>query len=110
MYAAPAHIRRLATLVHPRKPRKGERLVARVSPEDKAIIAKAAAFSGQSAGSFMVVNARKAAEETLDARERIVLSAAESRRFVAALLARLRAPAARMKRAMELHRRTVTAG
>ena len=97
----------MATLVSPRKSRKGERLVARVTPEDKAIISKAAALSGQSAGSFMLVNARKAAEETLDARERIVLNAAESRRFVEALLSPPRPPSPALLKAMRAYRATV---
>ena len=95
-----------ATQIH--KPRKGDRLVARVSPEDKAIIARAAAIAGQSVGSFVLAQARNAAIETLETRERIVLNAGQSRRFVEALLAPPRPPTERMKRAMEIHRQTVS--
>lgn len=88
--------------------RKSERLVARVSAEDKSIIGQAAAMAGQSVGSFMLTEARKAALETLDARRRIVLNAEQSRRFVEALLAPPRPPTERMKRALKLYRKTVT--
>lgn len=90
-----------------RKGQKRERLVARVSREDKAIIAKAAAIAGQSVGSFIVSEARKAAIETIETRERIVLNAEQSRRFVEALLAPPRPPTKRMKRALKIYRKTV---
>jgi len=88
-------------------PQKTERLVARVSPEDKAIIAQAAAIAGQSVGSFILSEARKAAVQTLETRQRIVLNARQSRRLVDALLAPPRPPAERMKRAQTLYRKTV---
>jgi uncharacterized protein (DUF1778 family) len=97
----------MQTLAHSRKSRKGDRLVTRATSEDKAIIAKAAALAGQSVGSFMLANARKAAEETLEARERIVLNVAESRRFVKALLAPPRPPTPAMREAMRAYRATV---
>jgi uncharacterized protein (DUF1778 family) len=92
-----------------RNPRaqKSQRLVARVSAEDKEIITQAAVMAGQSVGSFMLSEARKAALETLEARHRIVLNAEQSRRLVEALLAPPRPPTERMKRAMELYRKTV---
>jgi uncharacterized protein (DUF1778 family) len=82
-------------------------LVARVTADDKAVIAQAAALAGQSVGSFVVAEARKAALQTIEARERIVLNAAESRRFIQALLAPPRPPAERMKRSLKLYRETV---
>lgn len=88
--------------------RKAERLVARITPADKALIERAATRSGQSVASFVVSVARTAAAETLATHERIELNAEQSRRFVEALLAPPRAPSARMKRAMRLYRRTVT--
>ena len=105
-----------ATLVHiffmpvatvPRKARKEERIVARVSPQDKAVIAHAAALAGQSVGSFILAEARRAALKTIDNRERIVLNVQESRRFVEALLAPARKIPARLQRAKALHRKTV---
>jgi uncharacterized protein (DUF1778 family) len=91
----------------PRQPQKRERLVARVTLEDKAVIAHAAALAGQSVGSFMVAEARKAALHTIETRERIVLNAQESRRFVDALLAPVRPPTERMKRSLRLYREAV---
>jgi uncharacterized protein (DUF1778 family) len=90
-----------------RPPQKRERLVARVTADDKAVIAHAAALAGQSVGGFMVAEARKAALQTIETRERIVLNAEESRRFVAALLAPPRPPTERMKRSLKLYRQTV---
>ena len=94
------------TLDHP-KAQKRERLVARVSCEDKAIISQAAAIAGQSVGSFVLAEARKAAVQTLETRQRILLSAAQSRRLVEALLAPPRPPTERMQRALKLYRKTV---
>jgi uncharacterized protein (DUF1778 family) len=82
-------------------------LVARVSDADKVIIAKAAALAGQSVGSFVVAQARKAALETLETHDRILLSAEQSRCFVDALLAKPSAPTARMREAMKLSRAKV---
>ena len=95
-----------ATLERPRT-RKRERLVARVSAEDKAIISQAAAIAGQSVGSFILSEARKAAVLTLETRQRIVLNLEQSRRLVDALLAPPRPPTERMKRALKLYRKTV---
>src|SRR5260221_14207373 len=101
------HIVGMATTITEREPHKRERLVARVTADDKAVIAHAAALAGQSVGSFVVAEARKAALQTIETRERIVLNADQSRRFVAALLAPPRPPTPRMKRALKLYRETV---
>jgi uncharacterized protein (DUF1778 family) len=90
-----------------RRPPKRERLVARVTAEDKAIISQAAAIAGQSVGSFVLSEARKAAVQTLETRQRILLNAEQSRRLVEALLAPPRPPTRRMKRALEIYRKTV---
>jgi uncharacterized protein (DUF1778 family) len=82
--------------------------VARASAEDKAVIAHAAALAGQSVGSFILTEARKAALQTIETRERIVLNAAESRRFVETLLAPPHPPTERMKRSLKLYQQTVT--
>jgi uncharacterized protein (DUF1778 family) len=91
----------------PRK-QKRERLVARVTAEDRAMIAHAAALEGLSLGSFVLMGARRAAEHAIESRERVVLNARESRRFVEALLAPPRPPTERMKRSLKLYRATVT--
>jgi uncharacterized protein (DUF1778 family) len=67
-----------------KKSQEQERLVARVSREDKAVIAHAAAVMGQSVGSFIVAEVRTSALQAIESRERILLKAAESRRFVEA--------------------------
>ena len=94
-------------MVKPKKLAKSGRLVARVSGTDKAIIVRAAALAGQSVGGFMVAQARKAALETLETHERIVLSSEQSRRFVEALLTKPPAPTVRMREAMKLSRSKV---
>jgi uncharacterized protein (DUF1778 family) len=91
-----------------RKIVRSGRLVARVSNADKAVITKAATLAGQSVGSFVVAQARKAALETLETHDRILLNAEQSRRFVEALLAKPAAPTARMREAMKLSRAKVT--
>ncbi len=90
-----------------RRPRKRERLVARVTAEDKAVIAHAAALAGQSVGSFIAAEARKAALQTIETRERIVLNADQSGRFVEVLLAPPRPPTPRMIAAMRAYKATV---
>jgi uncharacterized protein (DUF1778 family) len=90
-----------------RRPQKRERLVARVTADDKAVIARAAALAGQSVGSFIVTEARKAALQTIESRERIILNAEQSRRFVEALLAPPRPPTKRMIEAMRAYKATV---
>jgi uncharacterized protein (DUF1778 family) len=90
-----------------RKTRHQERLVARVSRQDKAIIAQAAALAGQSIENFIVAEARKSALQTLGEMERVVLSAEESRRFVEALLSPSRPPTPRMVEAMRAYKSSV---
>jgi uncharacterized protein (DUF1778 family) len=90
-----------------RRPQKRERLVARVTAEDKAIISQAAAIAGQSVGSFILSEARKAAVQTLETRQRILLNAEQSRRLVEALLAPPRPPTPRMIAAMRAYKATV---
>jgi uncharacterized protein (DUF1778 family) len=89
------------------KPQKQERLVARVSSENKATINQLAAITGKSVGSSMLAEAHKAAIQTLEMRQRILLNAAQSRRLVEALLAPPHPPTERMKRALKLYRETV---
>jgi uncharacterized protein (DUF1778 family) len=90
-----------------KKSQKRERLVARVSREDKAVIAHAAALMGQSVGSFILAEVRKSALEVIESRERIRLNAVESRRFVEALLNPPRSATDRMKRSLKLYKQTV---
>ena len=103
-----AHISEVPTIAKSKKVVKNGRLVARVSGMDKAIIVRAAALAGQSVGGFMVAQARRAALETLEMHERIVLNSEQSRRFVEALLAKPLAPTARMREAIKLSLAKVT--
>lgn len=98
----------MTVAVKSKKVAKRGRLVARVSSADKAVITKAASLAGQSVGSFVVAQARKAALETLETHDRILLNAEQSRRFVEALLAKPAAPTARLREAMKLSRAKVT--
>ncbi len=81
-----------------------ERLEARVSHEQKALIQRAADLLGRSLSDFIVGSAQRAAEEVLREHEVMTLTARDSRAFVEALLnppapnEQLRAAAARYKR------------
>ena len=101
------HIFSMTATMTQRRPQKRERLVARVSAEDKTIITQAAAIAGQSVGSFILSEARKAAVQTLETRQRILLNAEQSRRLVEALLAPPRPPTPRMIAAMRAYKATV---
>jgi uncharacterized protein (DUF1778 family) len=98
----------MPTLTKPNRAAKSGRLVARISEVDKAIIVKAAALAGQSVGSFVIIQARMAALETVEAHHRIALNAEQSRRFVDALLAKPAVPTKRMQEAMRLSRARVS--
>lgn len=88
--------------------RRSNRLVARVTPEDKALLERAAGLKGCSVTTFVISHIRAAAEEIVRQHDTIRLNQTESRRFVAALLAPTKAPTKRMREALALHRRTVT--
>jgi len=59
-----------------RKPAKMHRLVARVSDEDRGIIAQAAAITGQTVSGFVLAQARKAAMKTFETHARNLYSSA----------------------------------
>lgn len=63
-----------------------ERLEARVTPEVKALIQRAADLTGRGLTDFLVSSARTAAEETIRTHEVIRLSARDSAAFVEAFL------------------------
>ena len=87
--------------------RKSDRLVARVTPEDKALFERAAVLEGCSVGAFVVLKVRAAAEKVVHGRETIRLNQEESRRFVKSLLAPPHPPTKRFKAALKTHRDTV---
>jgi uncharacterized protein (DUF1778 family) len=63
-----------------------ERLEARVSPEQKELMQRAAALEGQTLTHFVVSSAQRAAEQTIREHEVLMLTPQESRQFVEALL------------------------
>ncbi len=89
------------------KPRRSERLVARIAPEDKALLEHAAALEGASVASFVVSHLRSAAREVIQQHEVIRLNARESRRFMDALLAPPGKAPKRFQKALRLHQGSV---
>jgi uncharacterized protein (DUF1778 family) len=87
--------------------RKSNRLVARVTPEDKALFERAAVLEGCSVGAFVVLKVRAAAEKIVQGRETIRLNQEESRRFIKALLAPPHPPTKRFKAALKTYRKSV---
>jgi uncharacterized protein (DUF1778 family) len=87
--------------------RKTSRLVARVSPRDKDLLERAAAFEGRTVAVFVVSHAVAKAERLIEQREVICLTAAESRRFVERLLAPPSKPPQTARRALAEYRRRV---
>jgi uncharacterized protein (DUF1778 family) len=69
-----------------REPARLERLEARLSPDVKAIIQRAAYLTDRSLSDFVVTSALEAAKQTIHEHEVIVLSAHDSELFVEALL------------------------
>lgn len=65
---------------------RGERLEARVTADQKALIQRAAEIEGRSVTDYVISSVQDAAKRTLEAHEVIALSAADSRAFVDALL------------------------
>jgi uncharacterized protein (DUF1778 family) len=89
-------------------PRRSNRLVARVTADDKALLKRAAGLEGCSVAVFVISHVRAAAEEIVHRHNTVKLSQSESRRFVDALLAPPKAPTKRMRTALDLHGKTVT--
>lgn len=87
--------------------RRSNRLVARVTSEDKALLERAAGIEGCSVAVFVISHVREAAEEIVRRHQTVKLNQAESQRFVKALLAPPKSPTKRMKEALELHQKTV---
>ena len=90
------------------KPKRSDRLVARITPDDKALLERAALLQGGSVASFVVFHVRQAAQEVIRQHETIRLNESESKRFLQALLAPPGKAPARFVEAMALYRATVT--
>lgn len=89
-------------------PRRSDQLVARITPEDKSLLTRAAALEGSSLASFLVSHIRDAAQEVIHRHDSIQLNKSESRRFVKALLVPPAKPTERFVKALKLHQETVT--
>jgi uncharacterized protein (DUF1778 family) len=88
--------------------RRSNRLVARVTQDDKTLLERAAELEGCSVAMFVVSRIRAAAEDVVRRHDTVKLNQAESLRFVQALLGKPKAPTKRLKAALGLHRDTVT--
>lgn len=86
--------------------RRAERLEARITAEQKALIEHAAALQGRSITDFVLTSVQDAARRAIEEHEIVSLSVRDSQAFVEALLnppepgARLREAAARYKAVM----------
>ena len=89
------------------KERKSQRFVARVTEADKRVFERAAQLEGHSMATFVIAHAREAAERIVARHEVIRLNAADSRRFVEALLAPPRPPTPALLEAMRAYRKMV---
>jgi uncharacterized protein (DUF1778 family) len=89
------------------KEQKSQRFVARVTAADKQLFQKAAAIQGRSMAKFIITHIREVARQVINQSNQIQLDADQSRRFVEALLAPPREPAAALKKAMVRYRRQV---
>lgn len=79
-----AHAQRQQSAPAPR--RRGERLEARVTAEQKALIEHAAALEGRSVTDFVLASVQAAAKRAIAEHEVIQLSVRDSQAFVEALL------------------------
>jgi uncharacterized protein (DUF1778 family) len=78
--------RRAKAAVAPRADARTERLDARLSREQKLLFQRAANLEGLSLTEFVIASLQESARRTIREHETIALNAAESRRFVEALL------------------------
>ena len=85
---------------------KTERTEARLRPEQKARIERAAHYRGMSVSDFLVQAADEAAIKTIELNETWILNAEASRRFIEACL-NPPEPNKHLKKAFELHKRMV---
>lgn len=83
---------------------RSERLVARVTQEDKALLERAAGLEGCSVAVFVMSHVRAAAEEVVQRHSIVRLNQSESQQFVKALMAPPKRPAKRLQEALALHR------
>ena len=87
------------------KPSRSERLEARITAEQKALLSRAAKLSGRSLTDFVVSTAQAAARETLRQHQSMTLSARDRQAFFAELLEDAE-PGERLRRAANRYRRS----
>jgi uncharacterized protein (DUF1778 family) len=85
---------------------KSARLETRVSPEQKELIERAAAYAGRTVSDFVVAHVEVAAKKVIEEYERLHLDQAQSRVLIEALLAPKK-PNKKLKRAMDDYRQQV---
>lgn len=85
---------------------KSARLETRVSPEQKDLIERAAAYSGRTVSDFVVTHVEVAAKKVVEEYARIHLDKEQSRTLVAALLSPKR-PNKKLQSAFAEHRKRV---
>jgi uncharacterized protein (DUF1778 family) len=83
------------------------RLEARVSPEQKSLLERAAALEGRTLTDFVVASAQQVALETIERHEVLALTARDSLAFAQALI-QPRKPNVRLRRAARRHRSLIT--
>ncbi|MBM4090263.1 MAG: DUF1778 domain-containing protein [Planctomycetes bacterium] len=86
---------------------KTARLETRVSPEQKELIERAAAYLGRSVSEFVVSHLEVVAKQVVEEYERLQLDRGQSRTLVEALLSPKR-PNRELRKAVEDHRKRVT--
>ena len=85
---------------------KSARLETRVSPEQKELIERAAAYAGRTVSDFVLAHVELAAKKVIEEYERLHLDQTQSRVLVEALLAPQK-PNKKLKRAMDDYRQRV---
>ena len=103
-YVTPWHTLIMATAT---EELKTERLVARISPSEKALIERAAELEGRKVAPFAVTHLVNRARKIIQEAESIRLNEEESRNFVEMLLAPPRKPTPAFKKAYRAYRDTV---
>lgn len=83
---------------------KSERLEARLRPEDKALMQRAADLSGRKLSEFVIASAREAAVETVRRHESLVLSDPRDQAAFADALLKPPAPSRRLQAAARRYR------
>ncbi len=85
---------------------KAARFEARLTPEQKSLLLRAAMLTGRSLTDFVVTSAQEAATRTLREHEAMTLSRRDRQAFVAALL-KPPAPGPRLRKAAQRYQRHI---